>query len=185
MGQDRQKKLVYLIIAICIFLSILVVPASANSTETMVVHLMVVIPPIAGFYSNVAAGHVPLTVVLYDQSTGAPTSWNWEFGDGVMSTLQNQVHTYTAGGVYSVTLTVSNSSGTNSTTKINYITVFPRGDFNENLRVDISDVTRVAYMAVGLITPTDPKADFDGQNGVDVGDASKIAWYYVGKIGEL
>lgn len=59
-----------------------------------------------------------------------------------------------------------------------------RGDFNLNNRVDIGDVTRVAYMAVGLTT-INPDADFDHSGSVEVGDASKIAWFYVGKIPEL
>ena len=60
----------------------------------------------------------------------------------------------------------------------------PRGDFNLNNRVDIGDVTRVAYMAVGL-TPINLDADFDHSGFVEVGDASKIAWFYVGKIPAL
>jgi len=60
-----------------------------------------------------------------------------------------------------------------------------KGDFNNNVRVDIGDVTYVAYMAAGLIIPIDPNADFNGYNGVDAGDAAKIAWYYVGKINML
>jgi PKD repeat protein len=59
-----------------------------------------------------------------------------------------------------------------------------RGDFNHNGRVDIGDVTRVAYMAVGLV-PYDIQADFNGNEIVDSGDAAKIAWYYVGKINIL
>jgi hypothetical protein len=59
-----------------------------------------------------------------------------------------------------------------------------RGDFNTNGRVDIGDVTRVAYMAVGLV-PDDTQADFNGDSFIDAGEAAKIAWYYVGKIPEL
>jgi len=49
-----------------------------------------------------------------DQSTSA-TSWNWNFGDGATSTLQSPFHTYTAVGVYNVTLVVSSACGTDST----------------------------------------------------------------------
>jgi PKD repeat protein len=38
------------------------------------------------------------------------TSWNWNFGDALTSTLKNPLHTYGAAGTYSVTLTVTNSS---------------------------------------------------------------------------
>jgi PKD repeat protein len=49
-----------------------------------------------------------------DQSTGtAPLTYMWDFGDGSASTDQNPAHTYKKEGVYSVTLTVSNSLGSN------------------------------------------------------------------------
>jgi len=59
-----------------------------------------------------------------------------------------------------------------------------KGDFNRNSRIDIGDVTLVAYMAANLITP-DLHADFTNDGHVDIVDAAKIAWYYVGKIPEL
>ncbi|MFQ6061984.1 MAG: dockerin type I domain-containing protein, partial [Methanosarcinales archaeon] len=59
-----------------------------------------------------------------------------------------------------------------------------KGDFNGNGRVDIGDVTYVAYMVVGKV-PEDPSADFNGNGRVDIGDASKIAYYLVGKISKL
>ena len=42
-------------------------------------------------------------VEFSDMSVGA-TVWNWNFGDGGTSSLQNPVHTYTANGTYEVTL---------------------------------------------------------------------------------
>lgn len=49
-----------------------------------------------------------LTYTFTDASTGAPTSWLWDFGDGNTDTTQNPVHTYGANGTYTVTLTVNN-----------------------------------------------------------------------------
>lgn len=57
-----------------------------------------------------------LTVTFTDSSTGncvwqtgpwAPSTWNWNFGDGTTSSQQNPVHTYTTPGTYSVTLVIS------------------------------------------------------------------------------
>jgi len=59
-----------------------------------------------------------------------------------------------------------------------------KGDFNGNGRVDIGDVARVAWMAIGL-TPVDMEADFNGDGKVDGADATRIAYYYVGKIPSL
>jgi PKD repeat protein len=79
-------------------------------------------PPTAQFTANPTAT-CSGTVHFTDQSFYGITSWNWNFGDGGTSTLQNPVHTYTASGVYSVTLTVTNSNGSNTLVKPNYITV--------------------------------------------------------------
>jgi subtilisin family serine protease len=59
-----------------------------------------------------------------------------------------------------------------------------RGDLNGNGRVDIGDLSRVAWMAAGL-TPIDMRADFNGDGKVDGADAALIAYYYVGKINVL
>jgi PKD repeat protein/DMSO/TMAO reductase YedYZ molybdopterin-dependent catalytic subunit len=59
------------------------------------------------------SGVVPLTVKFTDTSTGA-TSRLWAFGDGATSTEKNPSHKYTTAGVYTATLTVTNSSGSAS-----------------------------------------------------------------------
>jgi PKD repeat protein len=64
-----------------------------------------------------------LAVSFTDTSTGQPTSWSWNFGDGGTSTAQNPSHTYTTAGTYTVSLQVTNSTGTNTVTKSSLITV--------------------------------------------------------------
>ena len=69
-----------------------------------------VLPPIAEFFLNPATGcEVPFTVALLDVSTGAD-HWFWSFGDGTVDSVQFPVHTYTALGTYTITLTVTNDS---------------------------------------------------------------------------
>uniref|UniRef100_UPI000A628C95 PKD domain-containing protein n=1 Tax=Methanosarcina barkeri TaxID=2208 RepID=UPI000A628C95 len=65
----------------------------------------------------------PLKVTFTDKSTGTPTKWKWNFGDGKTSAKQNPVHKYYKAGKYTVTLTVSNAAGINKVTKSKYITV--------------------------------------------------------------
>ncbi|HIH26460.1 MAG TPA: DUF3821 domain-containing protein [Methanoregulaceae archaeon] len=77
----------------------------------------------ADFSGMPTSGEAPLTVQFTDISTGAPTSWYWNFGDGVFSTEMNPVHTYLNPGTYTVGLTVSNTQGTSSITKNHYIAV--------------------------------------------------------------
>jgi PGF-pre-PGF domain-containing protein len=68
----------------------------------------------AYFTSSATSGNVPLNVQFTDTSTGALSSWFWEFGDGINSTQQNPSHIYSEAGNYTVKLTVSNTNGTDS-----------------------------------------------------------------------
>lgn len=79
--------------------------------------------PTANFKANTVSGVMPLKVTFSDLSTGSPTSWLWNFGDGITSSTRNASHTYQKAGIYTVKLTVKNSSGSNTATKTNYITL--------------------------------------------------------------
>ena len=97
-----------------------------SNTKTSVDYITVNVPaPIANFTGTPTSGTVPLTVTFTDTSTGLPTSWYWTFWDGsiVNATMQNPVHTYASAGTYSVSLTATNASGSNTKTVVNYITV--------------------------------------------------------------
>ncbi len=82
-------------------------------------------PPIASFTATPTSGDVPLSVQFTDTSTHAPTQWTWDFGDGNQSSSQNPLHVYTVEGIYTVSLTVSNSEGSDTNTQANLINVGP------------------------------------------------------------
>ncbi len=87
-------------------------------------------PPVAEFAGNPTSGTVPLTVNFTDLSTGSPDTWSWDFGDGVgTSAAQHPTYEYTAIGTYTVSLTVTNTYGSDGETKIDYITVSEVGDY--------------------------------------------------------
>jgi PKD repeat protein len=92
------------------------------------------IGPSASFSAFPVIGPVPLTVAFSDFSTGDPTGWTWDFGDGGSSTEQHPTHTYTAMGTYTVTLTVGNTLGSDTAVMPSYITVLepqaPEADFS-------------------------------------------------------
>ncbi|MBK8561865.1 MAG: choice-of-anchor B family protein [Saprospiraceae bacterium] len=69
--------------------------------------------PSAIFGADVTTGCAPLTVSFTDQSTNAPTSWEWSFpgGNPAFSTEQNPTVTYQQAGNYDVGLTVTNAAG--------------------------------------------------------------------------
>ncbi len=85
------------------------------------------VPPVANFAAQPHSGAAPLAVTFTDQSTGSPTSRAWNFGDGASGSGPNPQHTYNLPGNYSVTLTVTNSAGSDSLTLNNLITVEPPG----------------------------------------------------------
>lgn len=67
--------------------------------------------PIAGFTGVPNYGEAPLTVQFTDLSTGLPTSWLWEFGDGTTGGSQSPSHLYTGVDSFDVVLTASNGDG--------------------------------------------------------------------------
>ena len=79
---------------------------------------------VANFSANLVSGCAPLIVQFSDLSTGNPNTWQWNLGNSVNSTQQNPTTVYTAPGTYTVTLTSSNGTSTNTKTSIAYITVY-------------------------------------------------------------
>jgi len=53
-------------------------------------------------------------VAFIDLSTGDPTTWFWNFGDGFTSTESDPVHTFLTNGTFNVCLTVSNLAGSDT-----------------------------------------------------------------------
>jgi len=113
--------------------------SAAGQGYTENIDYIVVSPPsvpVANFTANVTSGTAPLAVQFYDNSTGTPTSWNWSFGDGNFSVLQNPVHIYTFAGTFTVTLNATNAGGSNVSVRTNYIVVnvlAPEADFTANI----------------------------------------------------
>lgn len=90
--------------------------------------------PSANFTASPLAGCTPLIVNFQDLSSGNPTAWNWDFGNGNTSILQNPSTTYFIPGNYTIRLTVTNANGNNTLTRSQYITVYeiPTIDFTAN-----------------------------------------------------
>lgn len=77
----------------------------------------------ANFTGTPLSGPVNTNVTFTDLSSGTPTNWSWNFGDGTTSTLQNPTHIYQWLGAYAVTLTVSDGVSNSSLTKTNYVII--------------------------------------------------------------
>lgn len=78
---------------------------------------------VVNFTANAVSAVEGTLITFTDNSKINPTSWQWDFGDGTSSTLQNPTHTYNTVGSYTVTLTATNGIITHTKTKTNYITI--------------------------------------------------------------
>ena len=96
---------------------------SNKVTKSSYITTTVLKPPVSSFSAIPTSGSTPLKVTFADKSTGVITAWSWNFGDGTSSVEKNPVHMYSKIGKYTVSLTASNSAGSNKLTRSSYITV--------------------------------------------------------------
>ncbi len=84
-------------------------------------------PPQANFSASIRQGPAPLNVTFVDESESFPTSWEWDFdNDGNLdATGPSAIHTYTDPGLYAVSLSAGNVTGTDEETKLGFISVAP------------------------------------------------------------
>ncbi|HRG59548.1 MAG TPA: PKD domain-containing protein, partial [Bacteroidia bacterium] len=113
----------------CYQVSLTATNSAGSNTSTQTCYINVtnpVIVPVANFTAsnfNITTG---LSVNFTDLSTNNPTSWNWLFTGAApaSSTSQNPSNiTYNTAGCYQVSLTATNSAGSNTSTQTCYITV--------------------------------------------------------------
>jgi len=102
------------------------------------------LPPIADFSGSPTAGLPPVNVAFTDLTQNTVSSWAWDFGDGITSTLQNPLNQYNAPGLYTVKLTVTGPAGIDSMIKVDYIQVDyfpPLADFTADLTTGVAPLT--------------------------------------------
>lgn len=130
--------------------------SKGNDTDSKSATITVTYPiiyPVANFNANETNGPVPLTVQFTDNSTGNPTSWFWDLGDGNTSTERNLTHTYHTAGNYTVNLTVSNGNGADSYFKVIGAGVLLTGEW---YTYNNASVTGDATIDVGALQDYDP-----------------------------
>jgi len=125
--------------------------------------------PTASVSASPISGAAPLKVCFTDKSAGSPTKWEWSFGDGTSSTVQNPIHKYSKAGKYTVKLTVTNAEGSNTVTKKDYIKVVtkPVASFSAKPTSGKAPLT-VAFTDKSTGIPTKCKWNFgDGASSTD------------------
>ncbi len=71
-------------------------------------------PLVASFIFSPSSPTTGQNIIFSNTSSGSPDSWSWNFGDNTTSTLNNPTHIYSSSGSYTVTLIVSNTSGSDT-----------------------------------------------------------------------
>ncbi|MEA3446979.1 MAG: C25 family cysteine peptidase, partial [Bacteroidota bacterium] len=152
--------------------SLTVTNTQGTDTETKVDYITVNVntnPPVADFTADQTNINVGGTVNFTDLSTNSPTSWNWTFngGDPGASTVENPSVTYNLPGTYTVELTATNNYGSDTQTKVGYITVTAAGfsmDFEDcaNYSADFSPWS--VYDGDGIATYGSSDCDFPGES---------------------
>lgn len=82
-------------------------------------------PPVASYTNSTATACTGEVITFTNTSTGTPTTYNWTFlgGSPATSTATNPTVSYSAPGVYTVSLVATNAFGTNTVTQSNSITI--------------------------------------------------------------
>jgi PKD repeat protein len=136
----------------------------------------------AAFSASPTSGPMPLLVDFTDESTGSPTSWEWDFDNNgtVDSYDQNPSHTYSSAGTYTVKLTVSDGVDNDDEIKTDYIEVSSaiEADFSASGRIGAAP-REVTFTDLSTGSPTSWEWDFDNNGTVDSYDQNPIHTYYV------
>jgi beta propeller repeat protein len=119
----------------------LTVSNSYCRNTTTVSNSVVIGAPVADFTASSTSGVAPATITFTDTSLGNPNEWNWSWGDGSWTNgttplQQNPGHIYQLPGNYTVSLTATNSYGSNTLTKTNYITISAGANSLENTAIN-------------------------------------------------
>ncbi len=107
------------------------------------------------------------TVKFLDLSapgTAPITYWEWNFGDGIISTRRNPCHTYTTPGIYSVSLRVKSKHGDNTLVKTGLVEILAK----------IPPVARFSAAPTDGLVPL--RVTFTDQS--DPGNAPDLTWHW-------
>lgn len=114
--------------------------------------------PIASFVADPTSGKAPL-LVNFDASAsrdpdGSIASYQWNFGDSATATGVTASHTYTTGGPFTVTLTVTDNQGATATTTRNVSVQPPTGELEVTVTEEFSTAVPSALVSATVGTAT-------------------------------
>ena len=125
------------------------------------------------FSASPTSGPGPLNVAFTNTTTGAVTTWAWNFGDGTTSNVQNPTHVYSTKGSYTVMLTATGAGGTASKTATTAIVV----------SVTTSGTPAAGLVAAYSFSEGAGTAVADASGTGNTGTVQNATWTTAGKYG--
>lgn len=95
---------------------VLTVTSDSGCVGSITNNINVLTGPDAAFSVTPVPALALENVYYTDETVGAITDWYWNFGDGLGGNSQNETHQYSNGGVYQITLEVTDTAGCVDTT---------------------------------------------------------------------
>jgi gliding motility-associated-like protein len=142
-----------------------------TNTANVTVTVNTCAPPVASFTppATICEGDC---LSFTDESTGTPTAWNWSFGGGTPSTATIEDPggiCFLAAGTYSITLSVTNSQGTDDTTITVTVIAPPTLDAGQDVSIVAGSTTVLTATGSGSGTYTwSPSTGLSATTGATV-----------------
>ncbi len=124
---------------------------------------------LAANQTNITLGD---TLQFSDKSTGNPTSWFWDFGDGTTDVNQNPTHYYSSGGTYTVSLIASDNMHSDTIVRQDYIHVGMTLSVNVIVKASCFGTSSGA-IDLAILNGTPPYS-FTWSNGASTEDLNNI-----------
>jgi PKD repeat protein len=120
--------------------------STANGCSTSVIKTVVITD--APFVDFSFDNHCSAATIQFTHASSIDnatnSSWDWSFGDGLTSALADPQHMYSTPGEYTVTLTITNTSGCENTNSRN-ITILPAPDAKFSIDAPACSKYQVAF----------------------------------------
>ncbi len=134
-------------------------------------------PPSPDFSMSPTSGMAPLSVAFTDMTSGQASRWQWDFGDGSGSTLQDPPpHAYSTPGRYTVVLTVIGPGGSVSKTAATSIAVGGPNSIISAVRAAVAATVEVPPVTNFAIGGTIGSAPFSVKFTNATTHASSLVW---------
>ncbi|MBL4715150.1 MAG: PKD domain-containing protein, partial [Bacteroidia bacterium] len=132
----------------------LVVSNGTGCTDTMYQTIYVSgADPVANFTASPTTVCTGEPVSFTDITFSLPSVWDWDFGDGNNSNLQNPTHQYMIAGTYSITLIATNGCNNDTEFKVSHIVVNdgPVANFSDDAPTCLGGPTSFTDLTTGTI----------------------------------